>query len=234
MTQNAELIAAWRAEQSPSVAERARVWEGIAARAELADPVTDEVAATRVVAQSIVRPRYVVAAMVLAAAAALVLVTAPRGHEVARTVEPALQQSIRAVLPAPELRSAVPQRAVEAPVAAPASIDEAPAPPPVDADAPRPSRRTKARRAPSIDPAEVALLERAQHTRDPLAALALFDQHARDYPRSALSAERELGRADARCRSGDVDGARALVDRFARTRPGSPLLARMRSICATP
>jgi hypothetical protein len=238
MTQHADLLAAWREEQGPSALERARMWEGIAAKAELGDPLADdvEVAPPVSAARSIVRPRFVVGAIALAAAAVLALAIAPRGRELPRTVEPALQQSIRAVLPSvqrPVHEVATPPR-VE-PIVEPAIVEPAIVEPVTPAGEPA---RAKAKRvAPaSIDPAEVELLERAQRRlgRDPLEALALFEQHARDYPRSALAAERELGRADAKCRSGDVDGARALVDRFARTRRSSPLLARMRSICAEP
>lgn len=235
MTQHADLLAAWRAEAEPSAVERARMWEAIAAKAEHGDAIVDDVdVATPVAAaRSLVRPRFVVGALALAAAAVLALAIAPRGRELPRTVEPALQQSIRAVLPSVQRdlhEVAIPPR-VEPAIVEPAIVE------PAIVEVVAPARPKARRSAPaSIDPAEVELLERAQRKlgRDPLAALALFEQHARDYPRSALAAERELGRADAKCRSGDVDGARALVDRFARTRRGSPLLARMRSICAEP
>lgn len=234
MTQHADLLAAWRAEQGPSAIERARMWESIAAKAELDEPLADdvEVAAPVTAARSIVRPRFVVGAIALAAAAVLALAIAPRGRELPRTVEPALQQSIRAAMPSvqrPVHAVATPPR-VEPAVIEPAIVE--PTAPAVELARPKAKRAAPA----SIDPAEVELLERAQRklSRDPVEALALFEQHARDYPRSALAAERELGRADAKCRSGDVDGARALVDRFARARKSSPLLARMRSICAEP
>ncbi len=255
--EHADLLAAWRAEHDPGASERERMWEGIAARAATGDPLLEEAApastAATTAAVAASRSRVLVGGVALAAAAVLAIVIASPRRELARTVEPALQQSLRAVLPALERATT--------PVVAPATIAPTVQPEPA-VGAPLvgeplvaephvamrvPPRRGPARRepprsdaapgvapAPSIDPVEVELLERAQRrlASDPKAALALFDAHAQSYPRSALAAERELGRADARCRSGDTTGARELVDGFIRTRPGSPLVARVRSICA--
>jgi hypothetical protein len=243
-----ELLAAWRAEHDPGASERARMWTAIAARAGVDDPWVEESSAGAGVARAAVRPRLWIGAVAIAAAAVLAVAIAPRARELARTVAPTLQQSIRAVLPSlsrsPEPRALVPEPPAQVPERAALQPASVAVPPPAIAVAPvieAPVVRNRTRREPpelaspaSIDPAEVELLERAQRrlASDAAAALALFEQHAHDYPRSELAAERELGRADARCRSGDAAGARELVDRFTRSRSGSPLLARMRSICA--
>jgi hypothetical protein len=232
------LLEAWRVEQGPGAVERDRMWASIAARAELGDPLAELPAPAAIGAAARAWPlRLRIGAIAIAAAAVLAVAIAPRPRELPRTLAPALQQAIRVVLPTLE-RRAEPARSVVVAELPPQAAAPVVVPEPVVVTHPR----ARVRRAPqppappSIDPAEVALLERAQRrlATDPIAALALFEQHARDYPESALAGERELGRADARCRSGDVAGARALVDRFTRARSGSPLLARMRSICAEP
>ncbi|HWB79619.1 MAG TPA: hypothetical protein VG755_31870, partial [Nannocystaceae bacterium] len=185
MTEHADLLAAWRTEAGPSAIERARMWEEIAAKAEQGDPLADDVeVAAPVAARSIARPRFVIGAIALAAAAVLALAIAPRGRELPRTIEPALQQSIRAVLPSVPRPVHAVQPATPPRVEPVAPASEEPVAPVVEAVRPKAKRTAPA----SIDPAEVELLERAQRklARDPLAALALFEQHAREYPRSAL------------------------------------------------
>jgi len=74
----------------------------------------------------------------------------------------------------------------------------------------------------------------ALHERDPVRALALFDEHARRYPSGTLAEERAAARVNALCDLGQVDNAQAAAAAFLRDRPSSPLAARVRTACVIP
>jgi hypothetical protein len=63
------------------------------------------------------------------------------------------------------------------------------------------------------------------------AALALYEQHLREYPKGALRHESQSGRVAALCGVGRSAEARAEIERFAVRYPGSPTLLRMQRAC---
>jgi RNA polymerase sigma-70 factor (ECF subfamily) len=67
---------------------------------------------------------------------------------------------------------------------------------------------------------------------DARAALALFDQHAREFPRGVLTDERAVSRVLVLCQLGRRDEATADAARFLRTHQASPLTKRIASSCA--
>jgi hypothetical protein len=81
--------------------------------------------------------------------------------------------------------------------------------------------------------AEVALLQRATRAQkqDPTRALALLEQHAREFPNGAFADVREVHRAEALCALGRREEARKAVRDFLRKYPGSHSTSRMRRIC---
>ena len=153
-------------------------------------------------------------------------------------------------------RDAVPASAAEkASLRAPSPIPrELPQPPQVDQPAqasvaPAPARAPSLARAPSPAPAlapapatplapsierELALIGAAQlalREGDPNQALALLQQHTREFPDGALTQERLAARAIALCRIGDYATGRSAAEDLARRAPSSPLLARARQAC---
>jgi hypothetical protein len=94
------------------------------------------------------------------------------------------------------------------------------------------SRQTNGPRRTGVD-AEVALLRRAQEAanKDPARALALLEQHAREFPNGAFADVREVHRAEALCALGKRKQARAVARGFLRKYPGSHSAGRMRRIC---
>lgn len=62
-------------------------------------------------------------------------------------------------------------------------------------------------------------------------ALALLDEHARQFPAGILTEERVATQIIAHCRLGQFADAQARLTRFASTWPQSPHLARVRSAC---
>jgi hypothetical protein len=122
--------------------------------------------------------------------------------------------------PTPE-PSAAPE---PAPVAKPASPAFVPAVPPSGA------------RAPALAD-EVALLQRAEGAlRDgkPEQALSVLSEHARQFPRGELRAERTAARIAALCALHRQAEARRDAASFLRQWPGSPLAAQVRASCAAP
>lgn len=79
--------------------------------------------------------------------------------------------------------------------------------------------------------AEVALLREAKAERNAAAALALLDEHAREFPSGSLARERDVLRAERLCTLGRTADARALADRFLADRGSDPLAQRMRRVC---
>jgi hypothetical protein len=82
--------------------------------------------------------------------------------------------------------------------------------------------------------AEMKLLARANaamRAGDAARALAVLDEHARDFARGQLAPEREYKRALALCEVGRVEQARAVADAFAKAHPRSPLRGKAQSVC---
>ena len=65
-------------------------------------------------------------------------------------------------------------------------------------------------------------------------ALALLDQHAREFPSGVLAEERAAERILALCKLGRASDARVEATRFLTERPRSPLAGRVRSSCDRP
>lgn len=84
---------------------------------------------------------------------------------------------------------------------------------------------------PQIDPNEYQLLRTARDAlaRDPARALALADQHARQFATGMLAQEREAIAVDALVRLGSVGPAKARAQRFLRNYPHSPYAKRIES-----
>ncbi|MBL8969703.1 MAG: hypothetical protein JNK56_03930, partial [Myxococcales bacterium] len=111
-----------------------------------------------------------------------------------------------------------------APIAAPAA--------PTAAPRPAPSTLLADRLA-----AEVALINRAGdrlRVRDGDAALALVDQHAREFPAGTLSDAREAARVDALCLRGAAAEADAAAARLVSAWPDSVLARRYMHYVCTP
>jgi hypothetical protein len=112
---------------------------------------------------------------------------------------------------APRARPIAAAPAVEAPPEEPPQA-AAPAPPPGPAVVPARAERA----AKSAPPSEAALLAHAlselRQRKNPGAALAMLDQHDRQFPRGLLRAEALRARAEALIASNDLEGALALLD----------------------
>ena len=67
---------------------------------------------------------------------------------------------------------------------------------------------------------------------DPARALALLDEHERQFPFGALLEERESTRPAVLCAMGRVADARQAAARFLRSYPESPQATRVRAVCA--
>ena len=110
------------------------------------------------------------------------------------------------------------------------TVDE-PAKLPSVQSAPPPAK--SARRAGTLD-AEVVLLAEtnaALHAKHPSRALALVDQHAREFPRGVLGPEFEAQRALALSALGRDGEACVVASRFLSAHPDSPLAPQVRSSC---
>jgi hypothetical protein len=93
------------------------------------------------------------------------------------------------------------------------------------------------RGAPSSLGAETALLENARAALgrgDAAGALALLDEHERDFPRGVLVEERLAARVFALCGLGRTAEAERVAERLLRHSPSSPLRARVLQSCAGP
>jgi hypothetical protein len=66
---------------------------------------------------------------------------------------------------------------------------------------------------------------------DPTRALALLDEHAKNFKDGILAEERAAERVTALCKLGRVGDARDEADRFLRTIPDSPLAVNVRASC---
>jgi hypothetical protein len=144
----------------------------------------------------------------------------------------------------PRAQPAQPQQPmqVESPLPpSPATPALAPAPQPPE---PRPKSRaaSKPRPARAASPGELApppsperelvLLQRSQSAldRDPGAALALAEEHARDYPQGVFAQEREILAIEALLKLRQRPAALARADRFLQRHPESPHSTRVRAL----
>ena len=93
-----------------------------------------------------------------------------------------------------------------------------------------PTKSLSASRSRSILAAELALIQRAR-TAEPAQALLLLERHALDFPKGALSSEREALRAVAACTLDQLHDARAAVERLSALDPGPLLLQRVQAAC---
>jgi hypothetical protein len=135
--------------------------------------------------------------------------------------------------PAPAVTAAI----TAAPPATATSAPESPPPAaPESTTAPRHAAietRATAPRGPDRLAEEVEILSRAQtelHAGRFTSSLRLLDEHARKFPRGALTQERVAARVQALCGSGRRNEANAELTRLS---PGSLHEARAREACAT-
>jgi outer membrane biosynthesis protein TonB len=116
---------------------------------------------------------------------------------------------------------------------------------PAEPRATKPSNKSARRSEPEPEPstsipktttlaAEMRLLARANaamRAGDAAGALAVLDEHARDFAGGQLAPEREYKRALALCELGRADKARAVASAFVKAHPRSPLRAKAQSVC---
>lgn len=146
-----------------------------------------------------------------------------------------------AVASAPPPVVAAPEPPVAAPAVTPSAdvaLDPPPAPSAAPAAAAQPRSNKSAVPAPSVAPpsaSEEALLvataEAQLRSGHAAAALALYEQHLREYPKGALRHESQSGRIVALCGVGRSAEARVEIERFAARHPSSPGLLRMQRAC---
>jgi hypothetical protein len=147
-------------------------------------------------------------------------------HEVASKILPSeARESVVALLPSSEAEA--PQRVEAQKVTLPTA---------------KPLARTTGSAAPGAEnPAtstlreEMMLLSRGQsafNSGDYNGALRAFDEHRARFHSGALASERELKRIATLCRMGKKDEARAVADRYASQRSGSPSAEKAQRICA--
>jgi hypothetical protein len=102
---------------------------------------------------------------------------------------------------------------------------------------PRAARPDRAGPPPGPDvEGEVALLgaaQRALSSGQPKRALALLEQHRREFPSAALTQERNAVRIMALCKLGQAARARQEAAAFSRQSPESPLTERVRAACGS-
>lgn len=154
--------------------------------------------------------------------------------------KPAAQHPAAPSAAPPALLGPAAPTAVPAPAAsAPAELEPAPTPSaapspatvlhPRKPSAPAPSAARPA--SASEEALLVATAEAQLRGGHPAAALALYEQHLREYPQGALRQESQNGRVVALCGVGRAAEARAYLERFAATHPRSPSLLRMQRAC---
>ncbi|MBC8072189.1 MAG: hypothetical protein IAG13_27965 [Deltaproteobacteria bacterium] len=76
------------------------------------------------------------------------------------------------------------------------------------------------------------MIRAAKSQADDLAALAVLDRHAREFPSGTLARERELLRAERLCALGRVAEVRAIAARVLADGADDPLARRMRDVCS--
>jgi hypothetical protein len=125
---------------------------------------------------------------------------------------------------------------VPAEPSAPAVVSEVepPAAPPPAKRGPAPKVEAATQESPSDPRAEIALIRKAQaalSAGDSARALALLDQHAREFSAGILVEERKVSHAQALCIAGRRAEALREVTAFLKTYPQSVLRERARRIC---
>ncbi len=146
---------------------------------------------------------------------------------------PHTSAAVTSALPTPAPLAA-PVESVESPVAVP-NVSAPPAT--VAAPLLRPGKPSAP--AASVPPVRsaseeallVATAEAQLRGGHPAAALALYEQHLRDYPKGALRHESQTGRIVALCGVGRSAEARPEIARYAERHPGSQSLLRMQRAC---
>jgi hypothetical protein len=126
---------------------------------------------------------------------------------------------------APESSAVSPPMVAAAPSHTAVAAASASAPAPVD---------SSAAVAPLTVKDEIALIGRAHAALtagDPSGAIALLDEHAREFPKGALGEEREATRVLALCALGRTAAAHSAADRFFAAFPGGPQAGRVRASC---
>jgi hypothetical protein len=140
----------------------------------------------------------------------------------------------------PETGASLPATLLAPPPSAAAPLDvqnSTPAPEEASSVLPRLGQEVAAPLAPTTVEAETRLVRAgvtALHSGDSARALALFDEHARKYPRGILAEERAAERVVALCDLGRSVEARAAATEFLRDHPRSPASARVHASCAVP
>jgi hypothetical protein len=155
--------------------------------------------------------------------------------------QPASEPSTAPSAPPPVM--AAPQPPVAAPALTPSAdiaLEPAPAVSAAPVAAPLPRANKSAAPAPSAAPSSaseeallVATAEAQLRSGHAAAALALYEQHLREYPKGALRHESQSGRIVALCGVGRGAEARAEIERFAARHPSSPSLLRMQRACGS-
>lgn len=245
-----DLLDAYRDHHAMPATSRARVWTSLAgpggggggSAIESASEPWLAAGGGGVAAGGWSRPSLVAAAGLLVAAGITLIVLGSlgpsveeRGESVA-LVEPRSGESAPANEPEPPLvepaRVAAP-RPVEAAVSTPEPTLE-PSP-----ESPRPRARNR-KPAPTpiaaapIPGRERELIEQAHAALakgDTEAALALLDEHARDFAQGVFAEERQALDAIARCKSGDLEQGRTRAQTFLDEHPRAVLAARVRRTC---
>jgi len=138
-----------------------------------------------------------------------------------------------------ERRTQAPAAAAAAPSPRPA-LPSAAARPALEPRAPAPASAARLRRggrhpapaAPAAPERELTLLQssQAELDRDPAAALALAERHARDYPRGVFAQEREILAIEALLKLKRQQPALARAETFIRSYPDSPHARRVRAL----
>jgi hypothetical protein len=139
----------------------------------------------------------------------------------------------------PELGASLPQTFLPPPSAAAPLDVQTSVPVPDEATEVLPPRGEEmgTPRAPTTVEAETRLVRAgvaALHSGDSARALALFDEHARKYPRGVLAEERAAERVVALCNLGRYGEAHAAAAEFLRDHPHSPASTRVHASCAMP
>lgn len=117
----------------------------------------------------------------------------------------------------------------------PGSSVQSQAPGDTETHARRPVRAARRASAPNTLAAELDLLHRAQaawREHQPARALELLSSHRRDYPSSALRAEREALQVLVLCETGEVRRAARLARTLLKREPNSPARAALEESCA--
>lgn len=124
---------------------------------------------------------------------------------------------------------------IEPEAAVPSSVEPSPSEPsPVLESTPiasAPPKQKLARESQQVDlAAELALIQQARAA-EPEPALLLLERHAREFPKGALSSEREALRAVASCTLDRLDDASAALERLSALEPGPLLRQRVAAAC---